>query len=483
MKYSTKTGELAKLSTDCLVVTLSQARGVAKAQGESARLTLALADFSDKPGKTRAVVLSKSIRRLLIVGGGAGKAIARDDFQKMVAAAASAIAQLPGREAVWALTGQNVKDGDPTWRAHVAMAALSTALYQFTAQKKDFEKRPLARIAFHADGKTAKAVRTAVKDGQALDTGMAFARDLGNTPPNICHPNYLLKEARQLAADPKVTVKSLDEKEMTKLGMGAFMSVSQGSDQPGRMIIIQYKGTSAKAAPHVLVGKGITFDTGGISLKPGPAMDEMKFDMCGAATVLGATRAVIDAGLKLNLVTIVAAAENMPSGHASRPGDVVTTMSGQSVEILNTDAEGRLVLCDALTYAEGFKPASVVDVATLTGACVVALGSHAAAIFSNDDRVGDALRDAGEYINDRGWPMPLWDEYQAQLRSNFADMANIGGREAGAVTAACFLSRYAHKFPWAHLDIAGVGYHGGARKGASGRPVPMLYHYLRGKAA
>jgi len=264
--------------------------------------------------------------------------------------------------------------------------------------------------------------------------------------------------------------------------MGAFMSVSQGSDQPGRMIIIQYKGGKAKEQPHVLVGKGITFDTGGISLKPGPAMDEMKFDMCGAASVLGTTRAVIDAGLKINLVTIVAAAENMPSGKASRPGDVVTTMSGQTVEILNTDAEGRLVLCDALTYAERFKPKSVVDVATLTGAVVVALGSKAAGVFSNNDKLSKQLLEAGEYMNDRGWPLPVWDEYQSQLRSNFADMANIGGREAGSITAACFLSRFAKAYPWAHLDIAGVGYHSGARKGASGRPVPMLFQYLLDQA-
>jgi leucyl aminopeptidase len=265
---------------------------------------------------------------------------------------------------------------------------------------------------------------------------------------------------------------------MTKLGMGAFMSVTRGSDTPGKLIVVEYKGGPAKAAPIVLVGKGITFDTGGISLKPAPAMDEMKFDMCGAAAVLGVTRAAIDAGLKLNLVTLLAAAENMPSGKASRPGDIVRSMSGQTVEILNTDAEGRLVLCDALTYAERYKPKAVIDVATLTGACIIALGNHASAVFSNDDTLAHALLDAGKATWDRAWHMPLWDDYQSQLKSNFADMANVGGREAGAVTAACFLSRFAGKFPWAHLDIAGSAFLGGANKGATGRPVPLLFQYL-----
>jgi leucyl aminopeptidase len=385
---------------------------------------------------------------------------------------------MPGREAIWALTQLKVKDADTRWKTRNALAALSTTLYRFDAQKKVVSKPTILRIIVQTDSAHLKAVQRAVRESIALDAGMALARDLGNTPPNICNPSFLLRATRRFASQPKVTVKSLDEKEMTRLGMGAFMSVTQGSSTPGKMIIIAYKGGKPKDAPHVLVGKGITFDTGGISLKPGPAMDEMKFDMCGAATVLGATKAVIDARLKLNLVTIVAAAENMPSGHASRPGDVVKTMSGQTVEILNTDAEGRLVLCDALTYAERYAPKSVIDVATLTGACVIALGAHAAAIYTNDEALSDKVRRAGDYIHDRGWPMPMWDDYQGQLKSNFADMANIGGRVAGSITAACFLSRYAKSYPWVHLDIAGVGYHSGSRKGASGRPVPMLYQYL-----
>lgn len=482
MKYSTKTGSLAKQKTDCLIVTLPQAKALAKDLGVSAAANLALSDFSNKPGKTTHLVLTRSIKRALVVGGVTGKKTSQTDYRKMLAAASAALTTTPGKDAIWALSALNVADtpdsNGAAWNTRNACASLSTAFYSFDAQKKDVVRPTIKSIGIHAEGNSVKGIRGAVKSAQALDAGMALARDLGNTPPNICNPNYLLRMARKMASAPKVSVRSLDEKEMTKLGMGAFMSVSQGSDQPGRMIVIQYKGGKAKEQPHVLVGKGITFDTGGISLKPGPAMDEMKFDMCGAASVLGATKAVIDAGLKINLVTIVAAAENMPSGKASRPGDVVTTMSGQTVEILNTDAEGRLVLCDALTYAERFKPKSVVDVATLTGAVVVALGSQAAGVFSNNDKLSKQLLDAGEYIHDRGWPMPVWDDYQGQLRSNFADMANIGGREAGSITAACFLSRFAKAYPWAHLDIAGVGYHSGARKGASGRPVPMLFQYL-----
>jgi leucyl aminopeptidase len=287
-----------------------------------------------------------------------------------------------------------------------------------------------------------------------------------------------LAEAKKMARNPRVKVSHLDEKKMLAMGMGAFMAVSQGSDNPGRMIIINYNGGSKNQAPIALVGKGITFDTGGISLKPPPAMDEMKYDMGGAAAVLGATKAAIEAKLPINLLTIVAAAENMPSGGATRPGDIVTTSSGKTVEILNTDAEGRLVLCDALTHAQTFKPRTIIDVATLTGACIMALGSHASGLFANDDALADDLLEAGQDTGDRSWRLPLWDDYQAGLNSNFADMANVGGRGAGSVTAACFLSRFVDDTPWAHLDIAGSAFNGGANKGSTGRPVPMLFKYL-----
>lgn len=287
-----------------------------------------------------------------------------------------------------------------------------------------------------------------------MGKGINTARELGNLPGNICTPNYLAEQAKQLAAGcKKLTSKALGEKQMERLGMGAFLSVSKGSDQEGKLILLEYKGAAANKAPHVLVGKGVTFDTGGISLKPGANMDEMKFDMCGAASVLGTFKALVELDAKVNVVGIIAAAENMPSGGASKPGDVVTSMSGQTIEILNTDAEGRLVLCDALTYAERYKPKSVVDIATLTGACVVALGNHAAGLYSNTQSVADALLKAGEETHDRAWQMPLWDDYQRQLDSNFADMGNIGGMPGGSITAACFLSRYTKKYPWAHLIL------------------------------
>ncbi|MBL4869146.1 MAG: leucyl aminopeptidase, partial [Pseudomonadales bacterium] len=307
---------------------------------------------------------------------------------------------------------------------------------------------------------------------------------LGDTPPNVCHPTYLAKQAQQLARSyPKLSVKIVNEKELEKMGAGAFLSVSKGSDQPGKLIVMQYKGGKTGDAPHALIGKGITFDSGGISLKPGAGMDEMKYDMGGAASVLGTIKAICELNLNLNVVALIAAAENMPSGGASRPGDIVTTMSGKTVEILNTDAEGRLVLCDALTYVGQFKPASVVDIATLTGACIMALGHQTSALLSNDETLAKNLLSAGETAMDKAWQLPLWEEYQSQLDSPFADMANIGGRPAGTITAACFLSRFAEDYQWAHLDVAGTAWvSGGMKKGATGRPVPLLTQYLQDRA-
>jgi leucyl aminopeptidase len=315
--------------------------------------------------------------------------------------------------------------------------------------------------------------------GQAIAKGVNLARELGDLPGNICTPTYLASEAKRLAnKQSKLSVNILEEKQMKELGMGSLLSVAAGSDQPAKLIVLEYKGGSKKQAPIALVGKGITFDTGGISLKPGAAMDEMKYDMCGAASVLGTIQTLLELQLPINVVGVIAASENMPNGSATKPGDIVTSMSGQTIEILNTDAEGRLVLCDALTYTERFKPKAVVDIATLTGACVIALGNHATGLFSNNDELAKSLLKAGEESADRAWHMPLWDDYQKQLDSNFADIANIGGREAGAVTAACFLSRFAKKFAWAHLDIAGTAWRSGGAKGATGRPVTMLVQYL-----
>ena len=321
-----------------------------------------------------------------------------------------------------------------------------------------------------------------LKIGARVGEGVNVARELGNLPGNICTPAYLATEARKMArTHSKVSTRILEEKHMRELGMGSLLSVSAGSEQPAKLIIMQYKGAAAAKKPYVLVGKGITFDSGGISLKPGAKMDEMKFDMCGAASVFGALHAVAAMGLPINVVALIAASENLPSGRATKPGDVVTSMSGQTIEILNTDAEGRLVLCDTLTYAERYKPAAVVDIATLTGACVVALGSHASGMYANDDKLAEQLSEAGVSSHDRAWRMPLWDDYQRQLDTPFADMANIGGPGGGSITAACFLARFASKYKWAHLDIAGAAWTG-APKGATGRPVGLLCHWLLDRA-
>jgi leucyl aminopeptidase len=317
----------------------------------------------------------------------------------------------------------------------------------------------------------------------AIASGMRLTKDLANLPGNICKPEYLAEQARFLKkAYPDLKVSILDEKEMEELGMGALLAVGRGSVNPPRLIVMEYRGTDKKQQPVVLVGKGITFDTGGISLKPGEAMDEMKYDMGGAASVFGALKACSEMQLPLNVVGVIASAENMPDGNATRPGDIVTTMSGQTVEILNTDAEGRLVLCDALTYVKKFDPEVVIDIATLTGACIIALGSHASGMLSNHSPLANDLISAGKASFDRIWELPLWDDYQEQLDSNFADFANIGGRPAGTITAACFLARFTQKYHWAHLDIAGTAWKSGKEKGATGRPVPLLMQYLMDRA-
>lgn len=359
--------------------------------------------------------------------------------------------------------------------------ALDKAAYKYTATfgKGRQDKRSLSKVAFaQHTASEARAIRVGIEKGCALASGINFARELGNLPGNHCTPSHLGDFAKALASEhTALTVKVLGQKAIEKLKMGSFLSVAHGSDEEAKLIVFEYKGKNS-AKPNVLVGKGITFDTGGISLKPGGGMDEMKYDMCGAASVFGTIKALAEMNAKTHVVGIVAAAENMPSGCATKPGDVVTSMSGQTIEVLNTDAEGRLVLCDALTYAERFKPKSVVDIATLTGACVVALGSHASGLFANDQTLATKLLEAGENTGDRAWQMPLWDDYHASLKSNFADIANIGGREAGSVTAACFLAKFTKAYPWAHLDIAGSAWKSGAAKGATGRPVSLLVKYL-----
>ena len=350
--------------------------------------------------------------------------------------------------------------------------------------KKDKSLRPIRHLVIGVDGADKASARKALADGVAIASGVELARTLGDLPGNICTPSYLADQARELGkSSEKLKVSVMSEAGMEKLGMGSLLSVSRGSRQPAKLITLKYDGGKAGVKPVALVGKGVTFDSGGISIKPGAALDEMKYDMCGAASVLGTLKACVAMKLPINVVGIIPATENLPDGNASKPGDIVTSMSGQTIEVLNTDAEGRLILCDALTYCSKYKPAVVIDIATLTGACVIALGSHAAGLLSNDDELANELLLAGESADDRAWHMPLWDEYQQQLKSNFADMANIGGREAGTITAACFLSRFTEKYHWAHLDIAGVAWKGGDEKGATGRPVSLLTQFLIDRAA
>ncbi|MEM6709330.1 MAG: leucyl aminopeptidase [Pseudomonadota bacterium] len=486
MKYSLKSGAPQEQKTPVLVTDLTTAGKVAGSERQTPYFKAAATDFDNAVGQTLLLTFPKgaAVQRVLVVGG-LDAEVTLAAYRKACNAAATALARLPVRSGVWGLGLARVIDTDGYSKTTAGLFAVSRAAYRFDHYKTQ-AKAPaevLRTLGVLADGRSESLVRKALRDANALKAGLDFARDLGNEPPNVANPTYLLQQARAMArGQTNVKVSALDEKRMTELGMGAFMAVSKGSETPGRMIIIEYRGAPRSKPPVALVGKGITFDTGGISLKPPPAMDEMKFDMCGAAAVLGATRAVINAKLPINLVTVVAAAENMPSGRATRPADIVTTHAGLSVEILNTDAEGRLVLCDALSYVKRYKPTAVVDVATLTGAAIVALGSHASALYANDDAFAEELLEAGERAGDRAWHMPLWDEYQASLKSNFADMANVGGREAGSVTAACFLSRFTEDLTWAHLDVAGSAFQGGPAKGATGRPVHLLFEFLRNRA-
>jgi leucyl aminopeptidase len=345
--------------------------------------------------------------------------------------------------------------------------------------KKEEERRGVYKLIINVPQRNdLKKGDQALQRGLAIASGIRFAKDLGNLPGNICTPTFLAEQALELGKTFDFKVEVLEKKDMEKLGMGSFLSVARGSRQPPKLIVMHYSKGGAGQKPVALVGKGITFDAGGISIKPAGDMDEMKYDMCGAASVLGTFRAIAEMKLPINVVGVIPTCENLPDGDANKPGDIVTSMSGQTIEILNTDAEGRLILCDALTYTERFEPTAVVDIATLTGACVIALGHHVSGLFGNSDSLTKELHNAGEESFDRVWPMPTWDDYQDQLKSNFADMANIGGRAGGSITAACFLSRFAKKFEWAHLDIAGTAWKSGKDKGSTGRPVPLLTHFL-----
>lgn len=413
-----------------------------------------------------------SAARVILAGVGDGSG------RRIQSAVASAVASLRGTGVRRLVVCLPAGSGGAAVRG--AVTGASEAAYVYVATKSKPEPRALAKVVIGvADAAAVKADFVAAR-GAAR--GVEFARELGNLPPNRATPTRLGEEARKLARDAGFQVQVMGPKEVAKLGMGSFMAVAQGSQEPLRFIVLKYQGAAASEAPVVLVGKGITFDSGGISIKPAPEMDEMKFDMGGAASVLGTFRALAELKPRLNVVGLIPSCENMPSGHAFKPGDVVTSLSGQTIEVLNTDAEGRLILCDALTYAERFKPRAVVDIATLTGACVIALGAVRSGLFASDEGLAQALQQAGDAALDPCWRMPLDDEYGEGLKTNFADMANVGGRPAGAVTAAKFLQRFAGAYPWAHLDIAGTAWKGGAAKGATGRPVGLLVQYLLSQA-
>ena len=494
MKYFTTTSKASRRAVDCVIVGVYK-RGKlgigaadidAASKGHIRELTKS-GDISGEQG--RVTVLTKvpgvKANRIAVVGLGKSAGFDAAAFRKAVAAATRAISNTKTKQILNCLTLEPVKNSDPYYLARHTVESIGDTLYRFE-QMKSGRKKPsmplnTIGIAIAKRGDAGKATR-GVEHADAIAAGVSLAKDLGNLPANVCTPAYLARVAKKLASgNGKLSTRVLNETEMKKLGMGSLLSVTAGAVEPAKLIVMQYKGAGS-SKPVVLVGKGVTFDTGGISLKPGAGMDEMKFDMCGAASVIGTMAAITKMKLPINVNVVVPAVENMPSGDATRPGDIVKSMSGQTIEVLNTDAEGRLILCDALTYSRRFKPDTIIDVATLTGACVVALGNHRCAIYANNDDLQQELFGAGKTSEDTGWPMPMGAEYAAQLKSNFADMANIGGAGGGSVTAACFLGKYTDGMNWAHLDIAGVAWKSGAQKGASGRPVSMLSEFLLSRA-
>ncbi len=494
MEFSIKSGSPEKQRSACVVIGVFEPRKLSLA-GEI--LNKAAKNFlsdllrrGDMEGKAGTTLLLHNVPgtlcdRVLLVGLGKEKDFRVKEFREAVATAVRTLNETGAFDGTLYLTELPVKKRTMSWRIRQAVQIVFETLYRFDRykSKKDEVRRPLRKLTLAVESRADLAVaEDALAQGQAIAAGMSFAKDLGNLPSNVCTPGYLAEQAIAMGQNPGLKAEVLDLADMEKLGMGSLLSVARGSRQPPKFIILRHDGGKAKEKPIVLIGKGVTFDSGGISLKPGAEMDEMKYDMSGAASVLGTMKAVAQMKLPVNVIGLIPAAENMPDGNASRPGDIVTSMSGQTIEILNTDAEGRLILCDALTYAERFDPECVIDVATLTGACVIALGHVASGLFANDEGLARELLGAGEEAWDRAWHMPLWDDYQEQLKSNFADMANIGGRPAGSITGACFLSRYAKKFNWAHLDIAGTAWKSGREKGSTGRPVPLLTYFLLARA-
>jgi leucyl aminopeptidase len=495
MEFSIKSGSPEKQRSGCVVVGVFEGRKLSAAaqaiDGASRKYITEVLRRGDLEGKLGGTLLLQGVpkvpaERVLLVGLGRERDFAENAYRAALGATMRALRSTGASEVALWLTDLPLKRRDTAWKVEHAVLAVKDGVYRFDRlkSKPPEAKRALRKVTLHVSTRAeATDAEIGLQRGEAIAEGITLAKDLGNLPGNICTPTYLAEQAQELGKRHGMKVQVLDRKEIEKLGMHSFLAVAQGSTQPPKFITLEYQGGKRDAPPVALVGKGITFDTGGISIKPAAEMDEMKFDMCGAASVLGTLKAIALMRLPLNVVGVIPATENMPDGAAVKPGDIVTTMSGQTVEILNTDAEGRLILCDALTYVEKYKPAAVVDIATLTGAMVIALGHVATGLFSNSDPLAREMLQASENAWDRAWHMPLWDEYQEGLKSNFADFPNIGSRAGGSITAACFLSRFTKAYPWAHLDIAGTAWKSGSEKGATGRPVSLLVHFLAKRAA
>jgi len=494
MEFIVKSGTPEKQRSACIVAGVFESRKLStvahqidEVSGGAISSILRRGDLEGKPGQTLLLhnIPNLPSERVLLLGCGKEKEFNENRYRDTTAKAVSVLKNTGATEATSYLTELDVKGRDISWKVRQAVEVTEAALYRFDQlkSKPNNSRRALRRVVLAVPKRSDLGPgEQAIREGRAIAEGMKLARDLGNLPGNLCTPTYLAEQAIEIGKQYGLKITVLEKDDMQKLGMGALLSVARGSRQPPKLIVLEYLGGKEGEPPVVLVGKGLTFDAGGISIKPAANMDEMKYDMCGGASVLGAVKAAAELKLPLNIVGIIPSSENLPDGDANKPGDIVTSMSGQTVEVLNTDAEGRLILSDALTYAERYKPAVVIDIATLTGACVIALGAHASGLLANNDQLAREILGAGKYTYDRAWQLPLWDEYQKQLDSNFADMANIGGREAGTITGACFLARYAKNFKWAHLDIAGTAWKTGKEKGATGRPVPLLVQFLINRA-
>ena len=493
MDYAIETAALETLPCDCIIIGVYQNRelipaGIALTESLKSIIgkMIARGDISGKLGETLLinVIPDSQVQRALLVGLGENKPLSTKNFRKALFAAASNLKRPYLKSIACGLAEVAVEGAGLDWAVRQIVEVFNDSIYQFTALKSEKEtESKLQKITITVNQSRVALAQQGLKYGLAISDGVSFAKAMADLPGNICTPTYMAEQALELSkSHAKLNVNILEEADMKALGMGSLLSVSRGSCQPAKLIVLEYQGANKDSKPIALVGKGLTFDAGGISIKPGPGMDEMKYDMCGGAAVMGTLLAAVRMQLPLNIVGLVPASENLPDGDANKPGDIVTSMSGKTIEILNTDAEGRLILCDALTYAERYNPDVVIDMATLTGACLVALGRVPSGLLGNDDDLCNALIKSGEKACDSVWRLPLWEEYQEQLKSNFADLANIGGKDAGTITAACFLSHFTKKFRWAHLDIAGTAWRSGTTKGATGRPVPLLSQYLIDRA-